>query len=196
MKLILASRSPQRVQLLNEAGYEFVTVPADIDEEAYPRHLAPHQIARWLASAKAESVQKRHPDDLILAADTLVVLGNQILGKPENESHARQMLERLSGSTHQVITGIALVGPDNQPYIVDHVTSDVRMKVLTSQQVHDYVVSGDWRGKAGGYGIQDPDPFVVCLTGSFSNVIGLPMERIQELPLDFYRKNRLSGSTS
>lgn len=195
MKLILASRSPQRVRLLIEAGYEFTTDPADIDEQAYPKDLPPHEIARWLACAKAESLRGRHPNDLILAADTLVVLGNQILGKPDNEHEAYQMLEQLSGSTHQVITGIALLGPDHQPYIVDHVTSDVQMKVLTSQQMRDYVASGDWRGKAGGYGIQDPDPFVVCLTGSFSNIVGLPMERIQELPLHSYRKNRLSGST-
>lgn len=192
MKLILASRSPQRIRLLHEAGYEFVVDPADIDEQAYPRHLAPHQIARWLASTKAESVQGRHPNDLILAADTVVVLGNRILGKPENEQDAHQMLEQLSGSTHQVITGIALFGPDRQPHIVDHVTSEVRMKVLTPQQIQNYVMSGDWRGKAGGYGIQDPDPFVVCLTGSFSNIVGLPMEKIQELPLHSHRKTRFS----
>jgi septum formation protein len=179
--LILASRSPQRVTLMREAGYAFECDPADIDEEAYPRGLDAVGVARWLAQAKAKRVATRHPADRVLGADTVVALGDQLLGKPEDERHAERMLRSLSGSTHRVITGVALVGPGVA--IVDHVESRVQMRELTDAEIADYVASGDWRGKAGGYGIQDDDPFVTCTTGSITNVIGLPMERVAELPI-------------
>lgn len=187
MRLVLASRSPQRVKLMRDAGYDFDTDPADIDEEAYPRDLSPEQIARWLAHQKAARVLSRHPQDMILAADTVVALGEHLLGKPEDEPHADRMLRQLSGSTHEVSTGIALLCPVRRIEIVDHVTSHVQMRRLTDTEIARYVASGDWRGKAGGYGIQDNDPFVTCMQGSVTNVIGLPMERVMELPICEFR---------
>ncbi len=190
MRLILASRSPQRITLLREAQYVFDCDPADIDEEAYPRDLSPPAIARWLASAKANRVLERHPNDCILAADTVVALGNELLGKPEDPSHARQMLSQLSGSTHLVTTGIALICKISGTEIIDHITSRVQMRLLTDAEIDEYVASNDWQGKAGGYGLQDDDPFVACMEGSHTNVIGLPMERIATLPLNEFRGTR------
>jgi septum formation protein len=187
MRLVLASRSPQRVTLMRDAGYAFDTDPADIDEEAYPRDLPPPQIARWLAREKAARVLSRHPHDMILAADTVVALGDLLLGKPEDEAHADRMLRQLSGSTHDVHTGVALLCPARGIEIVDHVTSRVQMRELTDAEIKAYVKSGEWRGKAGGYGIQDNDPFVTCMQGSVTNVIGLPMERVGELPIADFR---------
>jgi septum formation protein len=181
MRLVLASRSPQRVKLLRDAGYAFDCDPADIDEEAYPRDLSPHQIARWLAHAKAVHIASRHPDARVLAADTVVALGDQLLGKPEDPAHATKMLGQLSGSTHAVTTGVALIDPSQKIDRVTHVTSLVQMRVLSEDEIARYVATGDWRGKAGGYGIQDNDPFVTCMEGSVTNVIGLPMETVVEL---------------
>jgi len=192
--LILASRSPQRVALLREAGYAFQCDPADIDEEGYPRHFVAADIARWLAQAKADRVASRHPQDTVLAADTVVALGEELLGKPEDAPHARRMLRSLSGSTHRVITGVAVVAIDQDLRIVEHVESTVQMRVLTDDEVERYVASGDWRGKAGGYGIQDNDPFVTCMNGSVSNVIGLPMELVMKLPIAEFRSPNENGN--
>ncbi len=186
--LILASRSPQRVKLLRDAGYRFDCDPADIDEEAYPRDLAPPQIAMWLASAKAARVaSRRSADDLVLAADTVVALGGALLGKPEDADHARRMLGSLSGSTHRVVTGVALISAARGLNVVRHVESTVQMRPLTEAEIEAYVASEDWQGKAGGYGIQDDDPFVTCMNGSVTNVIGLPMELVAELPIAEFR---------
>ncbi|MBC7783756.1 MAG: septum formation protein Maf [Burkholderiales bacterium] len=181
MKLVLASRSPQRVALLRDGGYVFETDPADIDEETYPADLDADAVARWLALAKARHVAQRHRNDLVLGADTVVALGTRLLGKPVDAADAREMIGSLSGSTHRVSTGIALVCVAKSIETIDHVVSTVQMRALSSDEIEAYVTTGDWRGKAGGYGIQDDDPFVTCIQGSVSNIIGLPMERTVEL---------------
>lgn len=181
MQIVLASRSPQRVNLMREAGLDFVCDPADIDEENYPRGLPPEQVARFLALAKARHVAARHQDALTIGADTVVALDRALLGKPEDPEHARQMLDSLSGSTHSVITGVALIAPSKQFEQVDHVHSTVTMRTLSSHEIDDYVAGRQWQGKAGGYGIQDNDPFVTCMEGPVSNVIGLPIERLLEM---------------
>jgi len=103
-------------------------------------------------------------------------------------------LRSLSGSTHRVITGVAVVSIDRKLRIVEHVESTVQMRVLTDDEVERYVASGDWRGKAGGYGIQDNDPFVTCMNGSVSNVIGLPMELVMKLPIAEFRSPNENGN--
>jgi septum formation protein len=175
-RLILASASPRRKSLLSEAGYTFVVHPSDFDEESVSRTgLTPADFALRLAVAKANAVVPSFPNDVILAADTIVAFGEQILGKPSDPLQARQMLELLSGTTHLVITGLVVLCQSKAHFATDTVTSAVRMHLLTSQQIERYVFSEAWRGKAGGYGIQDNDPFVQRMTGCMTNIVGLPM---------------------
>ena len=181
-RLSLASASPRRQALLRDAGFAFVLAPADIDEENYPPRISPAELAEYLAVAKAECVAARFPDDVTLGADTVVCLGNRLLGKPANTAHATAMLRTLSGTTHEVITGVALVG--NQLKRSIRVISTVQMRKLETAEIDAYVASGQWQGKAGGYGIQDDDPFVTRMTGSLSNIVGLPMEATIELLSD------------
>lgn len=166
--------------MLAGAGYAFDVVPADIDESSFPT-MAPSELARQLALAKAERVAGRHPDAVVLGADTVVALGERVLGKPANADEAKAMLELLSGTTHLVITGLAavrLAGPFSQS---GRVMSAVRMRWLGRGEIDGYVASGQWEGKAGGYGIQDPDPFVVRMAGSHSNIVGLPLAAVVEM---------------
>lgn len=180
-RLILASGSPRRRQLLSEAGYKFDIHPADIDEERYPPGLSPGDLAQWLADQKAAVVAERFPDAVVVAADTVVYLGKQLLGKPIDPDHARRMLQTLSGTTHYVVTGISVVHRAADLAASDRITSTVQMRPLTDEQISNYVESRLWEGKAGGYGIQDPDPFVTNISGDLTNIVGLPMQRTREM---------------
>ncbi|HWE95874.1 MAG TPA: Maf family protein [Tepidisphaeraceae bacterium] len=174
-RLILASASPRRQQLLTEAGYTFGVCPASIDESIVPPNLAPGDVAEYLARRKAEVVAERFPDDVILAADTVVAHGPTLLGKPTDPADARRMLGLLSGTTHSVITGVAVVHATAGFQRHARVVSSVHMRPLTDAEITRYVASRDWEGKAGGYGIQDPDPFVTRTSGCHTNIVGLPM---------------------
>jgi septum formation protein len=182
-RLILASASPRRRELLIEAGYDFEVHPADIDEDDYPAQALPGDVAQRLAMLKAQALVPRFPTDVILAADTVVAFGDTSLGKPANEQEAARMLELLSGTTHVVVTGVTVLRPAKNFSISTRVMSAVRMRFLTEKEIELYVASGDWQGKAGGYGIQDHrhDPFVTRLSGSESNIVGLPIEATREL---------------
>ena len=180
MQLILASDSPRRRQLLEEAGYQFVVHPADIDETV-AAGVYPPDFAQKLAVAKAEAVAKQFPEDVILAADTIVTFGDQILGKPANADEARRMLAFLSRTTHIVITGVCVIRKSGDMVQATRVMSGVRMANLTPEQINAYVASGEWQGKAGGYGIQDNDPLVTRTSGSHTNIVGLPIEIVRRL---------------
>jgi septum formation protein len=132
---------------------------------------------------KAQELVSRFPEEVIIAADTVVAFGDIPLGKPADENDAVKMLELLSGTTHVVITAVTVLRPSTNFSISTRVMSAVRMRPWTQKEIHRYVASGDWQGKAGGYGIQDdrPDPFVTRLSGSHSNIVGLPMEATAEL---------------
>lgn len=181
MNLILASASPRRAALLRDAGYTFTVHPADVDEEAYFGKLFPTRLAPVLAKVKLERIANDHPDDLVLAADTLVAFGDTPLGKPTDERDAREMIELLSGATHVVITAIALRCLDRKSDLSATAMSAVRMRTFTNADLDTYLASNRWQGKAGAYGIQDPDPIVTCIAGSVSNVIGLPMKQTRAL---------------
>jgi septum formation protein len=175
VNLILASSSPRRADLLRDAGYAFAVDPADVDEDRYPGNPLPRELAILLAQSKARRVAQRHPGDVVLAADTIVAFGDTPLGKPHDERHAREMIRLLSGTTHIVVTAVAVAGPDHKIVRVDAAMSAVRMPALTPRHLDAYLASGLWQGKAGGYGIQDPDPIVTLSGGEITNVIGLPM---------------------
>jgi septum formation protein len=179
-KLILASRSPRRIELLREAGFAFEIDPADVDETV-PHDTAPDAAARDLALRKAHVVARRHPDDIVLAADTVVALGTEILGKADDAAHAKQILSKLAGTTHLVLTGVCVMCRTLNLRLLDVVTSTVSMRALTDAELDAYVATGLWEGKAGAYGIQDNDPFVTRMDGSHTNIVGLPMERTVEM---------------
>jgi septum formation protein len=183
LRLILASASPRRRELLREAGYDFEVHPADIDEDDYPASILPGDLAQRLALLKAQAMVEKFPTDVILAADTVVAFGDRPLGKPENETQAIEMLQLLSGTTHVVITGVTVLRPATRFSISTRVMSAVRMKCWSSKEIQRYVAGGSWKGKAGGYGIQDnrSDPFVIRQAGSHTNIVGLPMEATGEL---------------
>jgi septum formation protein len=180
-RLVLASASPRRRELLREAGYEFDVHPADIDEEDHPAGLAPGDLAEWLAARKAEVIGRQFPDAVVLAADTVVAFGEHILGKPLDADDARRMLDLLGGTTHTVVTGVAVVRRSVGFSRATRAVSAVSMRKLTPLEASAYVATNAWQGKAGGYGIQDNDPFVTRITGSHTNIVGLPMEAVEAL---------------
>jgi septum formation protein len=179
--LILASRSPRRLELLREAGFEFSVEPADVDESDYPVITLPAEIAQYLAAAKARAVAQRFPNSVVLGADTVVAFGDAAIGKPADAEDARRMIRLLSGTTHIVVTGVSLVCASRNNARELHVMSAVRMRSLTDAEIDRYVASVEWLGKAGGYGIQDADPFVDRMSGCHTNIVGLPVPTVTRL---------------
>jgi septum formation protein len=173
--LVLASASPRRLDLLRQVGIEPATIdPAHIDETPGPREL-PRAYALRMAKAKLAAVACRHPGAVVLAADSVVVCGRRILPKAETVDEARSCLALLSGRRHRVLGGIA-VGALQGPVRTRLVETVVRFKRLEPAEIDGYVESDEWRGKAGGYAIQGRAAgFVSFLSGSYSNVVGLPL---------------------
>ena len=179
--LVLASGSPRRVDLLARIGIKPDRIlPSEIDESPLKDEL-PRQLAGRLSLAKAAAVAPAAPGCLVLAADTVVGVGRRILPKAETEAQARSCLDLLSGRRHRVTTGVALALPDGR-VLKRVVESIVTFQRLTQQQIDAYVASGEWRGKAGGYTIQESaEMFVRFLSGSHSNVVGLPLFETAQL---------------
>ena len=180
-RLILASASPRRQELLREARYGFEVVAANVDESSYPPGLLPPAIAEHLALAKARAVAQMHPDCIVLAADTVVAFGDVLLGKPIDANDARRMLALLAGTTHVVITGVAVIHLGEGFTRSQRVLSAVRMRWLGKDEIDRYIATNDWQGKAGGYGIQDKDPFVTRVAGSHTNIVGMPMSVVKRM---------------
>lgn len=175
VSFVLASASPRRVELLAQIGITADTIdPADIDETPNSQEV-PRQYAERMAVEKAQAVAGKHKGALLLAADTVVACGRRILQKADDEAEARQFLKLLSGRKHKVITGLALILPDGR-LLTKTVVSSVTFRQLGSDDITQYVNSGEWRGKAGGYAIQGlAAAYVRALSGSYSNVVGLPL---------------------
>lgn len=186
-RLTLVSNSPQRQQLLREAGYTFQTVPPAFDEpQPMDAHLPAAQCAQSLAYYKAASVADRLRDHLLLGADTIVVVGDQILGKPTDRDDARRMLQRLARQPHDVITGVALLAPGCDYRVIADDVTHVYMRPIDDAQLEAYLETNAWQDKAGGYGLQaGADAFVERIDGSYSNVIGLPLELLARLLTQF-----------
>jgi septum formation protein len=182
LKLILASRSPRRRELLIEAGYEFeIVVPDEGAECGICSRESPEQFVSRLARQKAADVVARIESGLVLGCDTVAECEGQILGKPRNEDHARTMLHALSGREHRVLSGLCLWRvPGEEPRVRVAVTR-LRMDCLTATQIDEYAASGLWEGKAGGFGYQDRLGWLNILAGSESNVVGLPLELLAEM---------------
>ncbi len=176
-QLILASQSPRRRDLLTEVGMKFDVVPADIDEIT-DSALSPADNAIAIATAKARQVAERYPARFVLGADTVVVLGNEILGKPRDHDDALRILSLLAGKTHQVITGIALVSPEGATH-AEAVTSQVTLKPLDRETIEQYISTGEPMDKAGAYAIQGAgNALIAGYEGSYSNIVGLPVDTV------------------
>ena len=186
VEFILASRSQRRRALLTQAGYRFRTVPPALMEPPTPApgHSSV-QLAEALAYYKARLVHQDYPDQIVLGADTIVACGEEIMGKADDEGQARQMLSRISGTRHAVITGLALLVPTpagKTERLLASETTHVTMRRLSDEEIGRYVASGEWRDKAGAYAIQETgDAFIEKLEGSFTNVVGLPMELLERM---------------
>lgn len=179
---MLASASPRRADLLTAAGFAFETVPADIDERVLPGEC-PEDHVRRLAFAKATAIAQLYPERGVVAADTVVVIAEMILGKPVDDDAAVAMLRRLSGRSHEVLTGICVCYGSRVRQTVER--STVTFAPITDEEILSYVATGEPRDKAGAYAIQGfASRFVVAVEGSYSNVVGLPVSTLYGLLRD------------
>lgn len=181
VRFVLASQSPRRADLLEAAGFSFEVRPVGVDESILPGE-SPHGYVLRLALEKARSAC-RDPGDVCLGADTTVLLDGRMLGKPSDAREAAEMLRFLSGRTHEVLTGVALVGPGGQAY--DVAITQVTFLQMTEQEIAWYVATGEPQDKAGAYAIQGfAARFVESIAGSYSNVVGLPVSLVYRMLRD------------
>jgi septum formation protein len=178
--IVLASASPRRADLLKQIGLAFQIRPSRV-EETEIIHTPPDTAVRELALAKAKTVAENLKDGLVIGADTVVVINQQVLGKPNNAEHAIEMLTRLSGKHHEVITGVALVDLEREREVVWAEKTMVQFRELHGSEILDYVRSGEALDKAGAYGIQGrAAAFVERIEGCYFNVVGLPLASLVE----------------
>ncbi len=181
LELVLASASPRRQEMLSRLGLRYRTRPAEVDESLLPGEKAAGAVKR-LARLKAQAVAARRPQALVLAADTLVCLGDSILGKPLGQDDAAAMLGQLSGQTHDVLTGYCLIAPGSRD--LGLARSKVRFRQVSDSEIAAYVLSGEPLGKAGAYAVQGlAAAWVHSVSGSYTNVVGLPLAQIIALLL-------------
>lgn len=179
LPIILASKSPRRQELLKMMDLDFKVVLKEVDE-SYPGGLEPAQVAVYIADKKARAFMEQENDSIVITADTIVAYNNEILGKPEDAEHALEMLTKLSGSKHQVFTGVSLTYREEILSFFD--LTEVYFKPLTSEQIEYYIESYKPFDKAGSYGIQDWIGLVAVerIEGSYTNVMGLPTEKLYQ----------------
>ncbi|HMP83257.1 MAG TPA: Maf family protein [Verrucomicrobiota bacterium] len=177
-QFILASASPRRQELLQQLGVEFQVVPSKA-EEVFDENLSPVELCQLNAHRKARSVAKKFADALVLGADTLVFLDNGVLGKPSSKAEAQMMISRLQGRTHQVVTGVSLIHQRSHRERIFAAITEVRFRPLTDEEIHNYLSRINPLDKAGAYAIQEHGELIVEeISGSFSNVVGLPVEKL------------------
>jgi septum formation protein len=178
--IILASKSPRRRYLLEQAGLRFSVIPSSFDENTETR-TEPESYARNLAESKANVIAEAYPDHWVIGADTIVLIDNDILGKPRSDVEARNMLRRLSAKTHRVLTGYCVRCKNRNRFFSETVSTDVCFKSLSAAEIEWYIQSGEPFDKAGAYAIQGLGTFLVKrINGSYTNVVGLPVCEIVE----------------
>ncbi len=180
--LILASQSPRRRQLMEQAGFNFQVIkPPDEVEQSARLELPPRDLVKHLAKIKAAHVISLvdDPQTIVIAADTVADLDGQEIGKPDDRNHARQILQTFSGRLHQVHTGLCV--RNSQRVLSEVATTDLRMDRLSEEQIEAYLETGKWEGKAGAFGYQDGWDWLHVQNGQESNVVGLPMDLLNEM---------------
>lgn len=193
MDIILASGSPRRKEILSNTGLNFKVITSDIDEKILENE-EPIQLVSRLAFEKCMDVALSHKEDLVIGADTIVVLDNKILGKPKNEEEAFEMLSSLSNREHQVITGISVISIDSNKKIIDYVVSNVKFKDLTNQDIKDYISTNEYKDKAGAYGIQGYGALLVKeIRGDYFNIVGLPISKLGDILKQNFNINLFCG---
>jgi len=186
LEIALASQSPRRRELLSQAAFSFRVFPVKVSE-IIDENLNPAEAASQIATVKVQACveqnkELKQPGFLVLGADTIVVLGAKILGKPENFSQAQHYLRSLSGKTHRVITGFSLLESGSTKVWTGAEMTEVKFRILSAQEIDTYIATGEPMDKAGAYAIQGGGAkFVSSFTGSKSNVIGLPLERLEKV---------------
>lgn len=181
MNIILASGSPRRREILANTNAKFDVLTSDVDEKIF-KFEEPTPLVLRLAFEKCMDIAINNPESLVIGADTIVVLDNEILGKPKNEDEAFDMLSKLSNREHQVITGMSIVNIENNKKIVDYTISNVKFKNLTDQDIRDYISTGECLDKAGSYGIQGYGALLVKeIQGDYFNIVGLPISKLSDI---------------
>jgi septum formation protein len=184
-KLILASASPRRRELLQKIGLKFEVDASNCAEEIDPA-LVPEELVRRISIDKAKAVASRHKNAVIIAADTIGVIGKRVLGKPHTAAEARKMLAQISGKAHLVITGLTVLDTATDKTITKTVTTKVYIKKLTRAEIDAYVATGEPLDKAGAYGIQGLGAVIVeKIKGDYYNVVGLPLSALMEVLKEF-----------
>ena len=184
-KIVLASASPRRKELLEQVELQFVVEPSNHDE-VVSLDLSPHELAKHLSLEKAKVVAGNHTDSIIIAADTFIVFGDKILGKPETDIEAREMLTLLNGKAHTVITGFTILDTDTKKTFTDSEETIVYMKNMSHDDINAYVSTKEPIGKAGAYAIQGLGAVIVKrIDGDYSNVVGLPLNALADSLKEF-----------
>lgn len=179
-KIILASSSKQRKKLLEIIGLDFKIEKSDYIEDMTEK-IPAHKLAQKLALGKAQDVAKKHRNAIVIGADSFVILGKNFLGKPRTPQKAREMLKKISGKKHQVITGIAIIDTKKNKLFTDYEITEVWMKKLTAEEIEKYIKTGEPLDKAGGYAIQKFGClFIKRINGNYTNIVGLPINKIYE----------------
>ena len=194
MNIVLASASPRRKEILENYNVKFNIIKSEIDEVILG-HESPVQAVVRLALEKGIDVASKNQGDLVIAADTIVVLNDKILGKPKNESDAYKTLNSLSGREHQVVTGISLINIAENKKVVDYVVSEVKFKHLSDKVISDYLKTGEFQDKAGAYGIQGYGALLVDeIKGDYFNIVGLPMSKLSDFLIKYFDINLFYGA--
>ncbi|MCJ7650840.1 MAG: Maf family protein [Candidatus Lokiarchaeota archaeon] len=196
-KIILASKSLDRKEILERAGISFEILIIDVNEKEYIKKISdPILLVKELAKAKALEAKKLlldfEKDLIIISADTIIEFQGQIIGKANNEEDAFKMIKSLKNQTHNLITGLAITEICSEKIIVDYETSKVCFSDLSDEEIHSYIKTGEWKGRAGSYSIRDKASlFIKYINGSSSNVIGLPMHKVFEILKNDFNLNLL-----
>lgn len=188
MKIVLASGSPRRRELMNYITEDFSVCTSNADENL-PGGIDPFEAAEYLAVQKARAVAAEHPDDIVIGCDTIVIVDGRILGKPASEDDARNMLRTLSGRTHDVVTGCAVVYGGETQFFSEK--TGVSFYDLSEEEIEEYLATGEPFDKAGGYGIQGRGAlFVSGINGDYYNVVGLPIAALSRKLKEIIRQNK------
>ena len=199
-KIVLASKSVDRSELFKRSKVPFEVLVTNIDEEKYKSEISdPIELIEKLAELKAlnakEKLANENEDIIIIAADTIVEFDGEIIGKAKNEQHAFQILEKLAGKAHELMTGIAITETSSSKIIIDHDRTTVSFKNLTEDEIRGYIKTGEWKGRAGAYSIRDKASlFINSIEGSSSNVIGLPMHVVFSILKNHFNINLLQDN--